>query len=72
MYERCMSRNCKLKHYCYLLLIVVLIRVCSKVRGILRRWVKALYGRVLYRGLLERDEIRKKAAAAAVLQGQWR
>ena len=46
--------------------------MCSKVRGILRRWVKALYGRVLYRGLLERDEIRKKAAAAVVLQGQWR
>jgi hypothetical protein len=45
--------------------------VC-KVRGILRRWVKALYGRVLYRGLLARDEIRRKAAAAAVLQGQWR
>ncbi len=42
------------------------------MRNILRRWVKAVYGRALYRGLLEREGIRQQAAAAAALQGQWR
>ena len=48
------------------------LRLFVQVRGVLRRWVKALRGRAVYLKMLEMDERRKMSAAAAAVQSQWR
>jgi hypothetical protein len=44
----------------------------EQVRNILWRWVKARFGRAVYGKMLDREEQRKMAAAAAAVQSQWR
>jgi hypothetical protein len=48
------------------------LRLFVQVRGVLRRWVKALHGRAVYLKMLEMEERRKMSAAAAAVQSQWR
>jgi hypothetical protein len=47
-------------------------RALENVRSTVLRHVRALHGRVLYVRELEREEVKRRAAAAAVVQGQWR
>jgi hypothetical protein len=42
------------------------------VRATVLRCVRALDGRTLYVRELEREEVKRRVAAAAVVQGQWR
>ena len=47
-------------------------RALENVRATVLRWVQAVHVRMLYVRELEREEVKRRAAAAAVVQGQWR